>query len=185
MSQRWTYGMGLVLLCLALYYTVVLDGDAGVLSDSAMYVILAEALANGRGYTEVSSAGDPVYLLAPPLFPLLLSSLVYFFGRNFVLMKTFVLIFAFVALWLIYVLGRERLGELKALLITTVVALSLPFFRSAIKSCPMCRISACRWRLYIFSLAIARSRNGSRSAVQPHWFLSLSPISLAPSALPC
>lgn len=128
MSKRWTYATGLILLCLALYYAVVLDGDAGVLSDSAVYVILAEALVNGRGYTEVSSVGDPVYLLAPPLFPLMLSSLVYVFGRNFVVMKIFVLLFAFVALWLIYVLVRQRLGKPKALLITAAVGLSPAFF---------------------------------------------------------
>jgi 4-amino-4-deoxy-L-arabinose transferase-like glycosyltransferase len=127
-SKRWAYGTGIVLLCLALYHTLTLDRDAGVISDSAMYVILAEALASGRGYTEVSSAGDPVYVLAPPLFPLLLSSLVDFFGRNFVLMKTFVLLFAFAALWLIYVFVRARLGEEKALLMASVVGISPTFF---------------------------------------------------------
>jgi hypothetical protein len=43
-------------------------------------------------------------------------------------MKTLVLLFAFVALWLIYVLVRQRLGAPKALLIATVVGLSPTFF---------------------------------------------------------
>src|SRR5262245_3067495 len=93
--------VSLVLLCLALYYTISLDGEGVALSDSAIYVTLAEALASGRGYTEVSSAGDPAYILAPPLFPLLLSASVYFFGRNYLLMKMLVLLFACGALLLV------------------------------------------------------------------------------------
>jgi 4-amino-4-deoxy-L-arabinose transferase-like glycosyltransferase len=128
MSKQWTYGTGIVLLCLALYHTITLDGEGVALSDSATYVILAEAIANGRGYTELSSTGEPAYVLAPPFFPLLLSSLVYSFGRNFLLMHAMVLLFAFAALTLIYFFVRERAGGKKALLVTSVVGISPTFF---------------------------------------------------------
>ena len=128
LSKHGTCGAGIVLLCLALYYIATLNGEGVVLSDSATYVTLAEAIVSGLGYTEVSAAGDPAYVLAPPLFPLLLSSLVYFFGRNFLLMKALVLLFAFGAFLLIYLFVKERIGEKKALLVIAVVGISPAFF---------------------------------------------------------
>src|SRR5262245_56228136 len=111
MRKQSIYIVTGVLLGLALYYFATLDGAGVALSDSATYVTLAEALASGLGYTEISSAGDPAYVLAPPLFPLLLSALVYFFGRHYLLMKALVLLFALGALLLVYLFVCERGGE--------------------------------------------------------------------------
>src|SRR5262245_45024377 len=128
MKQRNIYGIAILLSGLALYHIGALSRDTVRLEDSAVYVLLAEALANGRGYTNISYVGDPSNVQYPPFFPLILTPVVYFFGRNFLLMKVVVLLFAFASLLFTYFFIERSAGEKKALLITAVLGISPTFF---------------------------------------------------------
>ncbi len=68
MNKRWMYARTALFLGLALYYVIALNSEMAFLEDIATYVVLAESLASGQGYTFVSYVGDPSYTLAPPLF---------------------------------------------------------------------------------------------------------------------
>jgi hypothetical protein len=48
------YGIAAFLLGLALYHVAALSRDTVRIEDSAVYVLLAEALASGQGYTNIS-----------------------------------------------------------------------------------------------------------------------------------
>lgn len=128
MKHRNFYGIAILLLGLALYHIAALSRDTVRIEDSAVYVLLAEALASGRGYTNISYVGDPSNVQYPPFFPLILTPVVYFFGRNFLLMKVVVLLFAFASLLFTYLFIERRAGEKKALLITAVLGISPTFF---------------------------------------------------------
>lgn len=54
-------------------YLLRLDRVVGLLSDDAWYVLLAQALATGKGYTLINSPTSGILPLYPPGFPFLLS----------------------------------------------------------------------------------------------------------------
>lgn len=75
--------------------------------DSAQYIILAENLAKARGYRMTNYPTDPFCTHYPPLFPLLLSAIIYFFGRNYYLMLSLNAVLAYFALILFYKILRK------------------------------------------------------------------------------
>lgn len=56
-----------------LLYLLRLDTAAGLYVDDAWYIVLAQALAQGDGFTLISSAAQPILPAFPPAFPLLLA----------------------------------------------------------------------------------------------------------------
>ena len=122
------YAIAALLLGLAFYHAVTLDSAIINFEDSAVYVVLAEALTSGQGYTLLSHIGDPAHVQYPPIFPLLLAPLVYFFGRQPGPMQAMLLTFTLASLLAIYLFLRHREGAKKALLITAVVGISPAFF---------------------------------------------------------
>ncbi len=66
---------------------VCLDGDIKVQHDSGIYITLAKALSTGSGYREIFLEDVPPHTHYPPLFPLLLTPTVHFFGYHLVAMK--------------------------------------------------------------------------------------------------
>ncbi len=54
-------------------YLLRLDTTAGLMVDDAWYILLARALADGRGYQLISSAATPILPLYPPGFPAILA----------------------------------------------------------------------------------------------------------------
>jgi 4-amino-4-deoxy-L-arabinose transferase-like glycosyltransferase len=126
--RRIHFAIVVLLLGLAFYHAVTLDSAIINFEDSAVYVVLAEALSGGQGYTLLSHVGDPAHVQYPPIFPLLLAPLVYFFGRQSWPMQAMLLIFTLASLLAIYLFLRHREGEKKALLITAVVGISPAFF---------------------------------------------------------
>jgi 4-amino-4-deoxy-L-arabinose transferase-like glycosyltransferase/IS1 family transposase len=127
-STYHRYAIAALLLGLGFYHAVTLDSAIVNFEDSAVYVVLAEALASGQGYTMLSHVDDPAHVQYPPIFPLLLTPLVYFFGRNPWPMQAMLLVFALASLLAVYLFVRDRDGEKKALLITAVVGISPTFF---------------------------------------------------------
>jgi len=79
------------LLLFLLVYVLRLDHVVGQVQDDAWYVLLAQALATGQGYTLINSPSPGILPLYPPAFPWLLS-VVYrlspHFPQNFWLLKS-------------------------------------------------------------------------------------------------
>lgn len=63
----------IVLLVMLPVYVLRLNGAAGMMVDDAWYVLLAKSLADGTGYTLVSSPAGALLPLYPPGFPAVLS----------------------------------------------------------------------------------------------------------------
>lgn len=70
--------------------------------DSCQYIILAENIVKGIGYRMTNYPGNPICFLYPPVFPLLLSFVVKFFGRNFYLMYLLIAFLGFLGLMFSY-----------------------------------------------------------------------------------
>lgn len=75
--------------------------------DSAQYIILAESISQGKGYRMVNYPQEPFSTHYPPVFPLFLSPIIYFFGRNFYLMHLLVASFGYTGLFFIYKIFKE------------------------------------------------------------------------------
>jgi 4-amino-4-deoxy-L-arabinose transferase-like glycosyltransferase len=61
-------------------------------ADNANYVLLARSMAEGQGFSDVHIPGHPPHTRYPPLLPLLLSPVYYFFGYNFTMMRLLVVL---------------------------------------------------------------------------------------------
>lgn len=73
--KRLLAGVATLAVVIAVY-GLRLDGTAGLYKDDAYYVVLARAIAEGRGYSLISSATAPVLPAFPPGFALLLTPIV-------------------------------------------------------------------------------------------------------------
>ena len=74
--------------------------------DSAQYIILGESLSQGKGLRMVNYPGEPFSFYYPPVFSLLLSPIIYFFGRNFYLMHLLVALLGYLSLYFLYWVSR-------------------------------------------------------------------------------
>ncbi len=115
---------------------VILFGLLGTLSltsllppdgDGANYIVLAESLANGRGYVNTVFPGDPPETLYPPLLPLFLAPLVGLLGHNYLILKLVPFAFGAAALIPMFFLLRVRWGDDMALVVTVLTAVN-PFY---------------------------------------------------------
>lgn len=75
-SRRATVIFGLAITAVLLVYVLRIDPVAGLFVDDAWYMVLAEAIASGRGYRLISSAAAQVLPAVPPGFPLVLAPIV-------------------------------------------------------------------------------------------------------------
>ena len=95
----------------ALFWVIVIRNvphqflDLG--GDSAQYIILAQSISRGTGYRAVNYPDSPFCYHYPPVFPLLLSPIVYLFGSNFYLMHLLVALLGFLSLLFLYKLFRK------------------------------------------------------------------------------
>ena len=86
---RWRW----VILSLFFWFNVFLHMPAAFLDfggDSAQYIVLSESLAHGTGYHAVNYPDAPFFYHYPPMFSLLLTPIILFWGRNFFLMHLLV-----------------------------------------------------------------------------------------------
>lgn len=84
--------------------------------DSAQYITVAESVAQGNGYRMINSPSEPVCFLYPPVFPVLLSAVVFFFGRNIYLMYWLVAVLGFFGLVIVYKLLKKTSASWTAFL---------------------------------------------------------------------
>ncbi len=111
-----------------LFYAFSLNGFLGANGDDANYAILAKALAEGKGYTDLQSPGQPFHAHFPPVFPLLISPLVFFFGLNFFAVKFLVSFIAVLVLCLVFIFFKRHCSENLAIALTALLGFSPLFF---------------------------------------------------------
>jgi len=105
MSIKKRLFLAAVFLCIAVwagFYLQSLHFGLHNFKDSAYYIILAEGLSRFQGLRALCYPGHPLSKYCAPLFPLMLSPILYFFGRNFVLMHGLVLLFSLLTLFFTY-----------------------------------------------------------------------------------
>jgi len=94
--------------------------------DSAQYIILAESITKGLGFKAINLPSAPFFYHFPPLFPLILSFIIYFFGRNFYLMHILISFLGLSGLFFFYLLFKKYIGK-KSIFLTFLFATNLIF----------------------------------------------------------
>ncbi len=89
-------------ICVSLLYFFSLNSLLYTGGDNAHYLILAKSLVSGKGYRNINLPFSPVEKNFPPLFPLLLTFPVKFFGFNPLPCKIIVCLLGLASLWMIY-----------------------------------------------------------------------------------
>src|SRR3989344_3820521 len=97
-------------------------------TDNLIYVTLGKSIAEGKGYRDIYHPDDPEQKNFPFMFPLMLASIILFFGINFFALKVFVSATAIMALYFLYELLSKNMGEKNALLVVLLTGFSISFF---------------------------------------------------------
>lgn len=103
----------LVIMLVGIFYLATLRGGHNWGDDFAMYIHHAKNIAEGTGYKETGYINNPSTMFAPPTYPpvlpVLLSPVYYWWGENLTAMKVeLILIFLF-SLYMIFLAFRDEL----------------------------------------------------------------------------
>jgi hypothetical protein len=79
--------------------------------DNAVYLNLAQSLIQGKGYRNLNQPGEPGHTQYPPAFPALLGLLMLGFGKNFIVLKLFIMLCGIAAYYLFYLIGIRIFKE--------------------------------------------------------------------------
>ena len=112
-----------VALVVVLYLAVV-SPHWFITSDSALYLMLGESLADGEGYTLF---GRP-HAHVPPGFPLLIAALTRFGLGGMLCLNLFMTVLGLATLWLSYKLLREHVAASAAAIATLALAVSYDMY---------------------------------------------------------
>ncbi|MFC2174029.1 hypothetical protein ACFLU6_15630, partial [Acidobacteriota bacterium] len=107
---------------LALYLASI-NNEISPIPDSTAYLLLAESLITGQGYSSIYHVGNSPHATYPFVFPVILAPLVGLFGRILWLSKGLIALFAFASVVLCYRLFKGRVGHEKALVIAALTGL--------------------------------------------------------------
>ncbi|MEE8574974.1 MAG: hypothetical protein V3T30_06130, partial [Thermodesulfobacteriota bacterium] len=131
--QRNYFFLGLLVALFLIFISVqIIDDNFSDLrgEDNSSYVLLAKSIATGQGYSDINLPGAPPHTHYPPVFSLILSPVVHYFGYNFMWMRIIVIFcgllsFYFVARFFYGLAppGLPWLGILIALLVGTNYAI--------------------------------------------------------------
>jgi hypothetical protein len=94
--------------------------------DNATYIILAESLASGKGFSNINLPGTPGNTQYPPGFPLLLVPLVLLFGANILALKFLIVLTGIGAMFFIHRIAVRVFKERSVYLMS--LSLTLPMF---------------------------------------------------------
>ncbi len=94
--------------------------------DNAVYVILGESIAAGKGYKNIYQPDEPPHTQYPPGFPFLLSFGILIFGSNIILLKFLIFLTGIAGLFFMYYIVSEVFKENTKLVMLFFV--SIPIF---------------------------------------------------------
>ena len=114
LHQARTKGL-IFLLLVAVLVGYSLRDQPELMHDSGVYILLAQSLVSGQGYSDVYAVGEPPHTKYPPVFPLLLAPIVYLFDLNFWAMRLFILGLGLLGLYAVFILFRRLAGGKLAL----------------------------------------------------------------------
>lgn len=101
--------------------------------DSAQYIILAESIVSGKGFTMTNYPGAPFCVGYPPVFSIILSPIIYFFGRNFYLMQILIASLGFISVILVYKLFKKKYGFNTAFIVSSLFIFNWNFIHNCTK----------------------------------------------------
>jgi hypothetical protein len=120
----------------------ILGGWGG---DNAFYVLLAKSLISGKGYVEIFTPGIPPHTQYPPLFPLILSPILYLWGYNFLVIHLFIIIlglFSFCIIKKICTTYIDGLSGTFVILLSGTNVLVLAYLQQTLSEIPYLLVSA-------------------------------------------
>lgn len=99
--------MLLTLVSIMLYIPRLNSFQVGAYMDDANYIILAQSLARGRGFSQINLVTSPPETRYPPGFPLILAPFVRLFPNTFLPLKLLSLLFTSLSIPLLFLLLRK------------------------------------------------------------------------------
>lgn len=101
-----------------MYMTQFAQNDfyVGTYMDDANYVILAESIAEGRGYRQINYPDAPLETRYPPGYPVVLAPIIALVGNNLNLLKLPSVIATSLAVWLVWRLFGDRISDRRKVL---------------------------------------------------------------------
>lgn len=121
-SKNWSW-ITLTLVFWLVFFKCVPRQFFDLGGDSAQYIILGESLSQGKFLRMINYPGEPISFYYPPVFPLLLFPIIYFFGRNFYLMHLLVAFLGYLSLLFFYLIFKKY--SEKEIVFFTVILLGL------------------------------------------------------------
>ncbi|KPK71331.1 hypothetical protein AMJ71_04710 [candidate division TA06 bacterium SM1_40] len=161
-----------ILLLAGLFGALLFDPKPSVGGDNAHYLLLAKALATGRGYRSIESPGDPPHTHFPFGYPMLLTPLVRLIPGSILPPKMLSLVLFVGSLLLLYPLLTPRIGYGLTLSVLALLAISpimLEFSHWALSEIPFLFFTILS--MILFSAA---ERGGRRS----WWWFALGSLCL-------
>jgi len=93
--------------------------------DNAVYINLAQSLTQGKGYRNLNQPGEPGHTQYPPAFPTLLGLLMLGFGKNFIVLKLFIMLCGIATYYLFYLIGIRIFKERSYIAMTAYLLIPL------------------------------------------------------------
>lgn len=97
------------------------DFYVGTYMDDANYIILAESIAEGRGYRQINYPDAPLETRYPPGYPVVLAPIIALRSDNLDLLKLPSVIAAALAVWLVWRLFGDRVSDRRKVLLALML----------------------------------------------------------------
>ena len=126
MSRPFLSSIGIVFICglFLLIGFLSLNQMFIYTPDSARYLVWANSIAQGEGFTDTTTPEVSRYVVHAPLYSLLLAPIVYFFAQNVLAAKGTTLLIGCLVLIFFYIWTKKKVGEPIALLGSLILALN-------------------------------------------------------------
>lgn len=124
LHQLWRARSWLLLGAAAVLFVCALDPALYLWGDNAHYVIVAKAIATGRGWTDIHFPDSPPFRYPIPLFPLLLAPIVALFDYALVPLKLLIIATGLVAVFALHRLYQRLLDAPTAFVLAALVVVS-------------------------------------------------------------
>jgi hypothetical protein len=123
----------IVILIIGIFYISTIRKGHYWGGDFSQYIHHAKNISEGKSYKDIKYIVNPHYekLLSPetypPIFPLVLAPVYKYFNLDLTVMKSEIILFFLMALYLIYLIFYQKLTSLKALILIIILAVN-PYF---------------------------------------------------------